>query len=400
MRGDMKPALVAALFLTASSLLAQTSDEITFRRTFLLRNVTGTTSNPGPAPHHPHLFERGSWTTFYEGAAFATHTFEIGPEEPRNELFSTNWLAAGAQRSIGSRGLMLFRGRVSLEPFTVPEDGYPQILQVVSPESGGPLLDSMRAHDLVGELAAHFAFRVAGSSFVHLYVAPAGTPALGAVPYAQRLSSEEFAEAPFSYDVQETFYDSSSVVTAGFGSRWVSVDASVFHDAVTTGRHSSLPDGDIDSRSARLTLTPTRNLSLQISRGELGDDEREIDSASISWASGRASVSGIYTSRISRGGEELQAGSFETTLRAGKSSFLFRAESVDRPSGFLGNPDVRRTSHFAIGYLYDFLVGAYRAGLGVNLDYHTQTHDIEHLYGHKPQAFFVYARFRTEASRR
>ena len=392
--------LVVALFLFAGSAFAQTSDEITFRRTFLLRNVTGTAANPGPAPHHPHLFERGAWTSFFEGAAFATYSYEVGPEEQRNEIFSTNWFAAGAQRSIGSRGLVLFRGRLSLEPFTVPEDGYPQMLQFVSAESGGPLLDSMRAHDLVGEAAAHFAYRVAGSSFVHLYAAPVGTPALGAVPYAQRLSSEEFAEAPFSYDVQETFYDSSSVVTGGFGSRWLSVEASVFHDAVTTDRHTSIPDGDIDSQSARLTINPTRNLSLQISRGELGDEKRDVDSASISWANSRASISAIYTSRQSRVGEELEAGTFETTFRVARGSFLLRAETVDRPAGFLGNPEVKRTSHFAFGYLHDFLAGPYRAGVGVNIDYHTQTHDIEHLYGHKPQAIYVYTRFRTDAARR
>lgn len=391
---------VAALFLFALSASAQTSDEITFRRTFLLKNVTGTLSNPGPAPHHPHLFERGAWTTFYEGAAFATYSYEVGPEEQRNEVFSTNWFTAGAQRAIGSRGLLLFRGRLSLEPYTVPEDGYPQMLQFVSEESGGPLLDSMRPHDLVGEAAVHFAYRVTSASYLHVYAAPVGTPALGFVPYAQRLSSEEFAEAPYSYDVQETFYDSSSVVTAGYGSRWLSLEGSVFHDAVTTGRHSDIPDGDIDSRSARLTITPTRNLSVQISRGELGDDEREIDSASIALANERASLSAIYTKRTSRLGEELAAGTFETTFRVGRGTFMARAESVDRPSGFLGNLEVDRTSHFAFGYLYDFMAGAYRGGVGVNLDYHTQTHDIEHLYGHKPQAIYVYARFRTDAARR
>ena len=399
MRGDMK-LTVAALFLFASTALAQSSDDITFRRTFLLRNSAGTAANPGPAPHHPHLIERGGLTVFYGGSAFLNYTFEVGPEEQRNEFFSTNWFAGGAQWTLGSRGLLLVRGRASLEPYTVPEDGYPQMLQFISAESGGPLLDSMRPHDLIGEAAAHAAFRVAGSSFLHLYVAPVGTPALGAVPYAQRLSAEEFAEAPFSYDVQETFYDSTKVVTAGFGSRWLSLEASVFHDAVTTGRHTEIADGDIDSRSARLTITPTRDFSVQISRGELGNDEREVDSASVSWANSRASVSGIYTSRTTRLGEELAAGTLETTFRFARTTFMARAESVDRPAGFLGNPDIKRTSHFAFGFIYDFLAGAYRAGVGANIDYHTQTHDIEDLYGHKPQAIYVFMRLRTDSARR
>ena len=74
---------VAALFLFTLSASAQTSDEITFRRTFLLKNVTGTHSNPGDAPHHPHLFERGAWTAFYEGqfrrrVALPTYPFQRG----------------------------------------------------------------------------------------------------------------------------------------------------------------------------------------------------------------------------------------------------------------------------------------------------------------------------------
>ena len=395
MRGDMK-ILVAALFLFASPLLAQTSDQITFQRTFLLRNVTGTSFNPSDTPHHPHLIERGAWTTFYEGSAYLNYSNETGPEEQRNELFSTNWLAGGAQRTLGSRGTVLFRGRLSLEPYTIPEDGYPQMLQFVSAASGGPLLDSMRAHDLIGEAAVHGALRLTTASFLHLYVAPVGTPALGNVPYAQRRSSEEFAEAPFAYDVQETMYDATKVVTAGFGSRWVSLEASVFHDAVTTGRHTEIPDGDIDSQSARLVVTPHRNVALEISRGKLGDDEREITTASISWANDQAAVSAIWTDR-----EELSSGTIETTFRVARNTFMARVEAVDRPAGFLGNPEIERTAHFAVGYLYDFFTrSGYRAGAGINIDYHTQTHDLEHRYGHKPQAIYLFARIRTDSARR
>ena len=80
---------------------------------------------------------------------------------------------------------------------------------------------------------------------------------------------------------------------------------------------------------------------------------------------------------------------------------MARTETVDRPIGFLGNPDVERTTHFTIGYLFDFLArSGYRGGVGVNFDYHTQTHDLEHRYGHKPQAIYLFARFRTDATRR
>ena len=393
----MKKLAIALLFLAATA-SAQTSDEITFQRTFLLQNVSGTASNPGPAPHHPHIVTRGAWSSFVEGSAFLAYSSESGPEEQRNEIFSTNWIGAGVQRTIGTRGLVLFRGRISLEPYTVPEDGYPQMLQFVTPENGGPLLDAMRPHDLIGEAAVHAAFRTTTASFLHVYAAAVGDPAFGAVPYQQRSSSEEFVEAPFSYDVLETTHDSTRVVTGGFSTRWFSAEASVFHDAVTTGEHTEIDDGDIDSRSARLTVRPTRNLSFQVSQAEVGDDERELQSASLTWGRESGAVSAIWTRRETPTGEELTGGALELTLRYARNTFMARAESVERPSGFLGNPDIEQTAHFTFGYIFDFLRNdGWRTGVGINLDYHTQTHDIEDLYGHKPQAIYLFGRIRTDS---
>lgn len=392
----MKNTLILICALAAFPLVAQTSDQISFQRTFLLRNISGTAANPGPEPHHARLITRGAWNAFVSGAAFGAYSSETGPEVQRNEGFSTNWLAAGAQRSLGSRGLVLFRGRVSAEPMTIKEAGYPQMLQYVSPENGGPLLDSMRAHDLVGEAAVQLAFRMTHASYLSVYAAPVGDPALGALPYAQRASSEEFVEAPFAYDVQETTHDSTRVVTAGFGSQYVTLEASVFHDAVTTGRHTTIPSGDIDSRSARLTLTPTRNVSIQVSRGELGDAERELSSASISLGTQAAAVSAIWTRRDTTDGVQLTAGAIEGTFRAARNTFSARVEAVDRPAGFLGNPNVERTTHFTLGYLFDVVMrSGSRAGFGANVDYHTQTHDLANRYGHKPQAVYLFARVRT-----
>ena len=384
--------VVAALVIFASPLMAQTSEQISFQNTFLLRNISGTAFNPGPAPHHANLFTRGAWRAFLAGSAFATFSAETGPEQQRNEVFSTNWIAAGAQRNLGSRGLLLFRGRVSLEPMTIPEDGYPQMLQFISAEGGGPLLDVMRPQDLIGEVAADVAVRLTTASYLHLYVAPLGDPALGTVPFAQRSSSEEFAEAPFNYDVQELTHDSTSVVTAGFGSRFVTIEGSVFHDAVTTGRHTTIDDGDIDSHSARLVVTPIRNLALQISRGELGDDKREITTASVSYGGEYFLGTILWTQR-----EELDALSVEATIRAKRNTFSARVESVERPVGFLGEPDIEPTTHFTVGYIFDFLRGrGYRAGAGFNFDYHTQSHEFPARYGHKPQGLYAFVRLRTD----
>jgi hypothetical protein len=386
----------ALLLIIALPLFGQTSDEITFQRTFLLRNISGTAFNPGEAPHHLHMVDREAWTTFWDGALFVTYSSESGPVQQRNEAFSTNWIAGGAQRTLGSRGLILFRGRASLEPYTIKERGYPQMLQFISPENGGPLLDAMRAHDLIGEAAVDLAFRTSTTTFLHLYAAPVGDPALGPVPYAQRASSEEFAEAPFAYDVQETTHDSTRVVTAGFGSRFVTLEGSAFHDAVSHGRHASFDSGsDLDSHSARLTITPVSRIALQISRGQLGDAKRDLSSASLTYGNAKGALSAIWTKH-----EDLSSGTIEGSARLGRNTLSARLETVDRPPGFLGRTDTWRTTHFTIGYLYDFLIAAERAGIGANIDYHTQYRELPDRYGHKPQAIYVFVRLRTEATRR
>jgi hypothetical protein len=383
----MKRVLAVAFLLTAAaSLNAQTSDDITFSRTFLLRNVSGTASNVGPVPHHAVIFTRGAWTSYAEGAAFLTNVSQTGPAKQQTDTFSTNWFAAGAQRTLGSRGLALFRVRGSLEPITIKETGYPQLLQ-----TGGDVPDRMRAQNLLGEAAADFALRLGRASFAHVYLAPVGDPALGAVPFEQRASSEEFAEAPFSYGIQETLHEATRVVTAGFATRFASLDGSVFHAAHSTGRHASIDDGSIDSSSLRLTITPTNNVALQASRGKLGDADVPVTSLSVTYGTETVASSAIWTRRGR--GIIADAFAFEITLHAARHNVLARAENVTEAFS-------QKRTHATIGYIFDIIrKPSGRAGLGINIDYHSNTKALTQ-YGHKPQSIYVYVRARTESSRR
>ena len=113
------------------------------------------------------------WSRFGRAAVLATYVTQTGPREPQRRLFSTNWFEGGVRRALGTNAAIEFRGRGSLEPLTIPRDGYPQLLQYVSPESGGPLIDRMRAQDLVQELAMRVSWRA-----VRLDLAPVGDPGI------------------------------------------------------------------------------------------------------------------------------------------------------------------------------------------------------------------------------
>lgn len=370
-----------------------------------LRNVSGTAANAGQLQPWVTSADR-NWTFFYGLTAHVTHVNESGPDEPRNEVFSTNWIAAGLHRDFG-RGFALVRGRVSLEPYTISDnDGYPQLFQYV-PEvessTGGPLINRMRPQDLIGEAALHVGWKPTESSLLHLYAAAVGDPALGTVPFALRSSGADLPEAPFSYDLQETFHDSTSVITAGINTRWISLEASVFHDAVTQGDHTEIETGDIDSKSVRLTVSPTPNFVIQVSRGDLAvDTEREgdINSASLTYGTENVAVSALWTRRTrDREAEDSTAYGFEIALRGARNTFTGRAEWVDRPLGFPATTDslaLEQTTHFAVGYIFDFISSPrLRAGAGVAADYHTQSHELPPQYGHKPQAVFAFIRIRS-----
>lgn len=334
------------------------------------------------------------WRVFTRGAAFATFASTAGTR-PANEssggkIFSTNWFEAGAERAIGSNTSVLFRGRVSLEPLTIPREGYVQLLQYVSPSSGGTgNVDRMRAADLVGELAARASWRS-----LQLYIAPVGLPALGPGPFAQRSSSIDFAESPFSYDVSESFYHATRVVNLGLTAGGTLLEAGVFHNAVTGGRHTSTGDGSIDSRAARITFGIASPLSAQLSYGELGRNRKDkVSSASVSYNGSVTSTTASFVRRKSV--ESLDAGAIESTLHLGRNTLMGRLEAVDRPAGFLGRILKERTTHFTVGYLFDVInAPEWRTGIGVNVDYHTQSRELQQRYAHKPQTVYLFLRAR------
>ena len=363
-----------------------------------LRNVSGTTPGVGASPWV--RTGSGALTFFHGFDVHVTHLTQTGPPEQETATFSTNWFGAGAQLDLGERAFVLARGRVSLEPYTIDEEGYAQFFQFV-PEEG--LIGRMRGQDLIGEAGVQLGFRPTNASLLSLYGALVGQPAFGPAPAQLRASGIDFAEAPFGYEMQETVHDSTSVITAGFATRLFTIEGSVFHDTVEGFNETELETGGIDSRAARFTLTPTPNLAVQVSRAELMEGElaqRDMTSVSLTYGGPWASATAQWTSRDypELGGETETGYGIEVALRASRNIFLVRAEHIDRPAGFPfpSGEGLEEATHYTAGYIFELMPGRrYRLGVGVNIDYRTKTHHLEDVYGHKPQGIYTFVRLRS-----
>jgi hypothetical protein len=130
------------------------------------------------------------WRVFGRGAIFGIYSTETGPARARHQFFSTNWFEGHAERSFG-RSSIEFHARLTAEPATVPDDGYPQLLQYVSARSGGPLADRMRGHDLVEDAGVRFWWRA-----LRLDAAAVGTPPLGTLSIDPQRDDEEASGGP------------------------------------------------------------------------------------------------------------------------------------------------------------------------------------------------------------
>src|SRR5712692_309469 len=237
----------------------------------LAHQASGTSSNPASSPMPMIHLQAGSWRFMLHGSAFVTEIQQTGPRGG-DKLASMNWFMGSAERRIG-RGSLTFRTMLSLDPATVTNRRYPLLFQTGETAFGHPLVDAQHPHDFIMELSVQYARPISEKTTAYIYFAPVGDPALGPVAFPHRVSAAEIPQAALSHHVQDSTHIVNEVVTAGVAHGIFRVEASGFHGAEPNENRWSIDRGGIDSWSARLTLSPTRNWNGQVSVGSLAHPE-------------------------------------------------------------------------------------------------------------------------------
>ena len=216
-------------------------------------------------------FPAGNWSVMLHGNAFVQFLNEGGTRAAQ-QGGSINWAMAMARRRAAS-GRLTLRGMFSLEPWTIPGCGYPDLLATGEECDGEPIHDRQHPHDLIMELAAEYNAPLVGATRWQNYGGLAGEPALGPAAFPHRISSMPNPLAPISHHWIDATHITFGVVTAGlFAQKW-KVEGSVFNGREPDDNRWNLDLEPLDSVSGRVWFLPTRQLALQVSAGHLEEAE-------------------------------------------------------------------------------------------------------------------------------
>ena len=379
---------------------------------------SGTSWQPSTTPMNMWHKVAGEWLLMLHGEA-KIGVNRQGGLHGVTKFESQNWLMPMAYRRIG-RGTLQLRGMFSLEPLTFSGAGSPQLFQTGEVYRGEPIIDAQHPHDLFMEMSAQYTMPVGERATWYAYVGFPGEPALGPVAFMHRASASENPTAPLTHHLQDSTHISFGVFTTGFTYRWLKLEGSVFNGREPDDRRYNFEFNPWSSRSARISVAPNNNWTMQFSYGllknpellEPGDTRRMTASVQYNkpFARGNWATSLIWgRNREEHDGEifKLNGYTAESTLNFLDKNYVYtRLELVDRKE-LLRHEDLDR-----LGFDHDshpqFRIGAYTFGaardiwttsklsvaLGGDVTFYSKPDVLDAIYGRHPTSYKFFFRIR------
>ncbi len=388
---------------------------------YLMNLASGTSQNPLSWPMPMLMMHFGRWNTMIMSNGFLVDTQQSGPRGG-DKLYSTNWLMTSAARRAGDKGMFETVLMLSLEPATISGRRYPELFQTGETAYGQPLADGQHPHNFIMGLGFHYAYEIAADTFLDLYAAPVGDPALGPVAYPHRASAMDLPQATLSHHWQDSTHISDDVVTLGVSRGKIRVEASGFHGAEPGENRWIIQAGPVDSWSARLWYFPAKNWAAQISGGRIahpealqpGDQIRLTGSLHYSRPMQDSAWSSSFVwGRNHDTGTQHNLNSYlvESVVPVGAGNFITgRGELVDKDELFSAQPDIQqqlaesagstfRIGSCTIGYTRDIRIfDRLETGIGFNFSTYSLPQAIKPYYGDHPVSGNIFIRFRLRSS--
>lgn len=235
------------------------------------RMGSGTSWLPDASGTREYQRMAGKWMLMAHGVADVYYDHQ-GTIRGDNQVGVASWLMGMAMRQLGG-GMLQLNAMLSADPLTVGKGGYPLLLQSGESYQGRPLHDRQHPHDLFMELAATYEHKLSDGLAISLYAAPVGEPALGPVAFMHRPSAQSDLFAPISHHWQDATHISFGVATVGIYTRTVKLEGSVFNGREPDENRYNFDFRALDSWSARVSVNPAAEWSLNASYGYLKSSE-------------------------------------------------------------------------------------------------------------------------------
>ncbi len=406
-------------------LLVMSGDEMAIRVGPSSTNVmsmgamgSGTSWQPSSAPMYMSHKQSGDWLLMFHYNAVVGVNSQGGPRGV-TKFESANWFMPMAYHKLG-KGTVQLRGMFSFEPFTFPRGGSPLLFQTGETYKGQPLIDRQHPHDLFMELSAQYTLSLGERGTWFTYFGYPGEPALGPVAFMHRASAAENPSATLAHHLQDSTHISFGVLTTGFTYRWLKLEGSIFNGHEPDENRYNFDAHKWNSRSARLSVMPNPNWTMQISYGflrspEASEPDTDIRRATASVQYNRPTARGNWASAFiwgrnhtSRPGEthNLNGYTFETTVNFLDKNYLYtRLELVDK------NELLRAVDRALLGIGDDhpsFRIGAYTFGgardvfvdknvsvaIGSDVTFYSKPAVLDQLYGNSPVSWKLFLRLR------
>jgi hypothetical protein len=365
---------------------------------------SGTARLPANEGMMPGLHvQTGDWMLMAHGYLWGVATDQGGPRGDAMAFVESMAMLTG-ERELGGGARLQLRSMLSLEPLMGAE-GYPNLFATGETAHGQPLIDRQHPHDLFMELAARVDVPVGGDNSVFLYGGPVAEPALGPSAFMHRGSARYAPLAPITHHWFDSTHITYGVVTAGWASPHVQLEASAFRGREPDEERWDIETPKLDSWSVRATWTPSPAWAVELSHGRLESPEalhRQEDEArtvaSVQYASGGLSTTFAFSAKNRLPGPTLTAWLAEANWDIDRHHTLFgRIENVANDELF---PDEASPLHhrtFRVtkaeaGYAYRLPVGPFELALGGSLAVYAKPDALDAAYGDAPVSTTLFAR--------
>lgn len=336
----------------------------------MAREGSGTAWQPERFGMEGVMLGTGAWSVMAHGAATFVYDDQGGPRGGRKSFAESMFMAMATRPAAG--GTLGLRAMVSFDP-AMGRGGYPLLFQSGETADGHEhLVDRQHPHDAFMELATSYSHRFGEQGAAYLYAGLPGEPALGPSAFMHRASGMASPEAPITHHWIDSTHVAMGVVTLGASYGDFKAEASRFRGREPDQFRWNVETGRLDSSSWRLTWNPSREWSLQASRGRLHSPEQldpEVNvvrtTASASHETeidGRRWATTLAWGRNDKSGPEgaraLDGWLLESTLRfLPRHSAFARIEQVDNDE-LLDHHDPRagtafRVRKLSVGYVFD-----------------------------------------------